>query len=130
MFARYQSYCANSISESLGPRSPAYRRPRGAAPGVSNCPVTQRNVHERYNLGARYRWGVEASFLVEIHRGYHYEHAFALDWNAMKGYRYLMRMGGHRLNTLARSAGHLEALYAELGVRGAIASIRQSCAAP
>jgi hypothetical protein len=31
---------------------------------------------------------------------------------------------------LARFARHLKALYAELGVRGAIAFIRQSCAAP
>jgi hypothetical protein len=80
-------------------------------------------------LGARYRWGIEAGFLVEKCQGYHYEHAFALDWNAMKGYHYLMRMA-HLFNTLARFARHLKALYAELGVRGAIAFIRQSCAAP
>jgi len=35
-----------------------------------------------------------------------------------------------RFNTLARFARHLKALYAELGVRGTIAFIRQSCAAP
>jgi hypothetical protein len=45
------------------------------------------------------------------------------------GYHYLMRMA-HLFNTLARLARHLKALYAELGVRGAIAFIRQSCAAP
>ena len=44
-------------------------------------------------------------------------------------YHYLMRMA-HLFNTLARFARHLKALYAELGVRGAIAFIRQSCAAP
>jgi hypothetical protein len=26
------------------------------------------------------------------HGVYHYEHAFALNWNAMKGYHYLMRL--------------------------------------
>jgi gamma-glutamylcysteine synthetase len=62
-------------------------------------------------------------------QGYHYEHAFALDWNAMKDYHCLMHMA-HLFNTLARFARHLKALYAELGVRGAIAFIRQSCAAP
>ncbi|MCP3883401.1 MAG: hypothetical protein GY701_34100, partial [Sulfitobacter sp.] len=36
----------------------------------------------------------------------------------------------HLFNTLARFAHHLKALYAELGVRAAIAFIRQSCAAP
>jgi hypothetical protein len=63
---------------------------------------------------ARYRWGIEAGFLVEKHQGYHYEHAFALNWNAMKGYHYLMRMA-HLFNTLARFARHLKALYAQLG---------------
>ncbi len=96
---------------------------------ISSRPLTRGNVHERCNLGARYRWGIEAGFLVEKHQGYHYEHAFALDWNAMKGYHYLMRMA-HLFNTLARFSCHLKALYAELGVRGAIAFIRQSCAAP
>ena len=96
---------------------------------LSSRPLTRHNVHERCNLGARHRWGIEAGFLVEKHQGYHYEHAFALDWNAMKGYHHLMRMA-HLFNTLARFARHLKALYAELGVRGAIAFIRQSCAAP
>jgi hypothetical protein len=96
---------------------------------LSSRPLTRHNVHERCNLGARYRWGIETGFLVEKHQGYHYEHAFALNWNAMKGYHYLMRMA-HLFNTLARFARHLKALYAELGVRGAIAFIRQSCAAP
>jgi hypothetical protein len=96
---------------------------------LSSRPLTRHNVHPRCNLGARYRWGIEAAFLVEKHQGYHYEHAFALNWNAMKGYHYLMHMA-HLFNTLARFARHLKALYAELGVRGAIAFIRQSCAAP
>ena len=77
----------------------------------------------------RYRWGIEAGFLVEKHQGYHYEHAFALNWNAMKGYHYLMRMA-HLFNTLARFSQHLKGLYAKYGVRGAIAFIRESCAAP
>jgi len=47
----------------------------------------------------------------------------------MEGYHYLMRMA-QLFNTLVRFARHLEALYAELGVRGTIAFIRQSCAAP
>ncbi len=49
---------------------------------ISSRSLDRSNVHERCNLGARYRWGIEAGFLVEKHQGYHYEHAFALDWNA------------------------------------------------
>ncbi len=96
---------------------------------ISSRPFDRNNVHERCNLGARYRWGIEAGFLVEKHQGYQYEHAFALDWNAMKGYHHLMRMA-HLFNTLARFSRHLKGLYAKLGVRGAIAFIRESCAAP
>jgi hypothetical protein len=58
---------------------------------ISSRPIHQHNVHERCNLGARHRWGIEAGFLVEKHQGYQYEHAFALNWNAMKGYHFLMR---------------------------------------
>lgn len=96
---------------------------------ISSRPLDRNNVHERCNLGARYRWGIEAGFLVEKHQGYQYEHAFALDWNAMKGYHHLMRMA-HLFNTLARFSRHLKELYAKLGVRGAIAFVRESCAAP
>jgi hypothetical protein len=70
---------------------------------LSSQPLSQDNVHERCNLGARQRWGIEAGFLVEKHQGYHYEHAFALDWNAMQGYHLLMRLA-HVFNTLARSS--------------------------
>ncbi|WP_157817397.1 transposase family protein [Candidatus Thiodictyon syntrophicum] len=96
---------------------------------LSSQPLSRANAHERCNLGARYRWGIEAGFLVEKHQGYHYEHAFALNWNAMKGYHYLMRLA-HLFNTLARFARHLRELYRTLGVRGAIAFIRASCAGP
>jgi hypothetical protein len=96
---------------------------------LSSQPLSHTNVHERCNLGARHRWGIEAGFLVEKHQGYHYEHAFALDWNAMQGYHLLMRLA-HVFNTLARFTRQLRGLYQELSVRGAIAFIRSSCAAP
>jgi hypothetical protein len=96
---------------------------------LSSQPLCRDNLHERCNLGARYRWGIEANFLVEKHQGYHYEHAFALNWNAMQGYHYLMHLA-HLFNALARLARHLRELYRALGVRGARAFIRSSCAAP
>jgi len=68
---------------------------------ISSRPINTRNIHERCNLGARYRWGIEASILVEKHQGYSYEHSFAIDWQAMRGYHYLMRLA-HVFNTLAR----------------------------
>jgi len=94
---------------------------------LSSRPLSRLNIHDRCNLGARARWGIEAGFLVEKHQGYHYEHPFARDWNAMRGYHLLMRMA-HLFNTLARFAAHLKTFYAQLGVRGMIAFVRSTCA--
>jgi hypothetical protein len=47
-------------------------------------------------------------------------------WSCFRGPLYL----AHLFNALARLARHLRALYRQLGVRGAIAFIRSSCAAP
>ena len=96
---------------------------------ISSRPISRLNVHTRCNLGARYRWGIEAGFLVEKHQGYSYEHAFAKNWNAMKGYHYLMRLA-HLFNTLARFSKELAGLFAELGVRAAIGFIRNTLTGP
>ncbi len=89
---------------------------------LSSRPLSRLNVHERCNLGARYRWGIEAGFLVEKHQGYHDEHAFAYTWSAMKGYHLLIRMA-HLFNTIARLARHLKPFYAQLGAR--VSSVTQ-----
>ena len=96
---------------------------------LSSRPLYANNVHERCNLGGRHRWGIEAGFLVEKHQGYQYEHSFAQDWNAMRGYHYLMRLG-HLLNTLARFSSTLAKKFCEMGVRGFIRFIRESLGAP
>jgi hypothetical protein len=57
---------------------------------LSSRPLSKHNLHERCNLGARHRWGIESNFLVEKHQGYSYEHCFAQDWQAMKGFHYLI----------------------------------------
>ena len=86
---------------------------------ISSKPLNKRNLHERCNLGARYRWGIESGILVEKRQGYQYEHAFSYDWNAMKGYHYLMRIG-HMINVLAQYSERLVKTVRELGVRGFI----------
>ncbi len=96
---------------------------------ISSRPLSRRNVHTRCNLGARYRWGIEGAFLVEKHQGYAYEHAFAKQWNAMKGYHYLMRLA-HLLNTLARFSKDLAGLFSTLGVQAAIGFIRNTLTGP
>ena len=97
---------------------------------ISSRPLTSYNLHERCNLGARYRWGIEANFLVEKHQGYHYEHCFALDWQAMKGYHYLMRLA-HLFNTLVRFfSPTLTKFFKQLGVQGFIAFIYNTFTGP
>jgi hypothetical protein len=96
---------------------------------ISSRSLSRLNVHTRCNLAARYRWGIEGAFLVEKHQGYCYEHAFAKQWNAMKGYHYLMRLA-HLLNTLARFSKELAELFSTFGVQAAIGFIRNTLTAP
>jgi len=87
---------------------------------LSSEPVTRFNVHQRCNLGARYRWGIEnGGFLVEKRHGYQYEHAFSFNWNAMKGFHILMRIG-HLINVLAQYSCLLKPLWDKKGARAFI----------
>ena len=96
---------------------------------ISAEPLHKRTVHERCNLGARHRWGIESCILVEKHQGYEYEHCFSYDWKVMCGYHYLMRLG-HALNVLARHSHALAKFVRDLGVRGLIAFVRNTIASP
>jgi len=96
---------------------------------ISDKPLFRKNLHERCNLGARHRWGIESGILVEKRHGYHYEHIFSYNWNAMKGYHYLMRLG-HLINVLAVYSERLVKIVGELGVRGFIRFIRSTISGP
>ncbi len=96
---------------------------------LSSRELKHHNVHERCNLGARYRWGIEANFLVEKHQGYHYEHCFSLNWNAMKGYHCLMRLA-HLFNVLALFSVALIKTVKLLGKRGLLQLVRATLSAP
>ena len=96
---------------------------------LSSNPLNKSNVHKRCNLGARHRWGIESSILVEKRHGYNYEHLFSHGWNAMKGFHFLMRMG-HLLNVLAQYSAALIKTVQKLGVRGFIGFLRSTMAGP
>ena len=96
---------------------------------LSSRPLKASNLHERCNLGARHRWGIESNFLVEKHQGYSYEHRFTTDWNAMKGYHFLMKIG-HCLNALARFSEQMRQAFSTMGVRPLLRFIRETYAAP
>jgi len=96
---------------------------------ISSKPLNSSNVHERCNLAARHRWGIESGILVEKRHGYQYEHCFSYNWDVMKGYHYLMRIA-HMLNILAQYSERLVRLVRTLGARGFIRFVRQTMAAP
>ena len=90
---------------------------------VSDLPFCRKKVHKRCNLGGRHRWAIEEGFLVEKRQGYNYEHCYAYDWNAMRGYHYLMRIG-HLLNVLAAFSVKLVTVFKEKGPQGFIEFVR------
>ena len=96
---------------------------------LSSEPLNRWNLHERCNLGARSRWAIEAGFLVEKQHGYQYEHCFCYDWNAMKGFHYLMQLG-HMFNVMARYSAKIARIVQETGVRGLIRFVRETIASP
>lgn len=96
---------------------------------ISSNPLDQRNINERCNLGARNRWGIETGILVEKQHGFGYEHCFSYNWNAMKGYHYLMRMG-HLFIILAQYSECLIKKVKQLGLKGFIRFIRETVTGP
>lgn len=102
---------------------------KGRHAWISSEPLSKGNVHYRCNLAARHRWAIENQILVEKRHGYEYEHCFSYNWNAMKGFHYLMRLG-HLLNVLAQLSIYLEEYVARLGVRGLIRFVRETLTGP
>jgi len=96
---------------------------------ISSEPLTADNLHERCNLAARNRWGIESNILVEKRQGYQYEHLFSHNWSAMRGYHYLMHIA-HALCALATHSEMLAKLVASKGIRPTILFIRQTLTAP
>ena len=93
---------------------------------ISSEPLNKWNLHQRCNLGARYRWAIEnGGFLVEKKYGYQYEHAFSFNWNAMKGFHLLMRIG-HLINVLAQYSHLLKSLWEKKGARAFIKFIDET----
>jgi Pyruvate/2-oxoacid:ferredoxin oxidoreductase delta subunit len=96
---------------------------------ISSKPLTKENIHERCNLAARYRWCIETNILIEKHHGYQYEHCFSYDWNAMKGYHYLMRLA-HLFNVLAEYSESMVSYIKRTGIRNLIRFIRNTLTGP
>ncbi len=96
---------------------------------ISSKPLTKDNLHERCNLAARYRWGIETNILIEKHHGYQYEHCFSYDWKAMKGYYYLMHLA-HMMNVLTEYSEKLSVYIKENGIRNLIQFVLSTISGP
>ena len=96
---------------------------------ISSKILNKRNVHDRCNLAARHRWNIEAEILVQKHHGYQYEHCFSYNWNAMRGYHFLMRIG-LMLNVLVQYSECFIDVIKTLGKRGAVKFIFETLKGP
>jgi len=90
---------------------------------LSSIPINIDNVHELCNLGARKIGLMEDSINTEKHRGYHYEHAFSYDFNAMQGFHLLMRMA-HAVNALSEFTKRLKKWIKEHGCSATLKIIK------
>jgi len=90
---------------------------------ISSDPITSNNVHQSCNLVARKRWLQENNILKEKHQGYHYEHIFSHNWNAMRGYHYLMHIG-RMLNEMALHSIYLTEQVKAVGIQSFIKRFR------
>lgn len=89
---------------------------------ISSKPLNNKNVFMRCTKMARYRWKIENNFLIEKHEGYFFEHVYSYNWQAMKGFHYLMKIG-HFMNAMAVNSEILLEYVNEKGVRGFIGDL-------
>lgn len=86
---------------------------------VFSEPVDRKTVHKNCNLAARKRWLHENNILKEKRQGYQYEHIFSYDFNAMRGYHYLMHIA-RMLNEMALHSINLIKHVRSVGIQAFI----------
>jgi hypothetical protein len=89
---------------------------------LSSKRITDDNVFELCTVIARSRWRIENLFHVLKNNGYNYSHCYSYNWNAMKGFHYLMKFG-HFINVLIAHSEHLSVYVRIEGQRDFIQSI-------
>jgi len=92
---------------------------------ISGKPITAQNVHERCNLGARFRWGIEDSHHTEKRRGYCYEHLFSHNWQAMCGFHHLLRLA-HLIHAITFATPRAAKLIGAMGIREFLIFVKET----
>lgn len=96
---------------------------------ISSISININNVHELLNLGARKKELIEDSMNAEKNRGYKYKHAFSHNWNTMRGFHYLMRLG-HAINAISEFTKELKRYVKELGCSATLKLIKETLFSP
>ena len=96
---------------------------------ISGRPLTVQNVHERCNLGARFRWGIEDSHHTEKRRGYCYEHLFSHNWQAMCGFHHLLRLA-HLIHAMTFATPCAAKLVGKMGLREFFTFVKETLTGP
>jgi hypothetical protein len=96
---------------------------------ISGQQLTAQNVHERCNLGARFRWGIEDSNHTEKRRGYCYEHLFSHNWQAMCGFHHLMRLA-HLIHAITFATRRVAKLVRKVGLREFLTFVKETLTGP
>lgn len=96
---------------------------------ISSIRININNVHELLNLGARKNYFIEDSINTEKNRGYNYKHLYSHNWNAMKGFHYLMRLG-HAINALCEFSKKLKQYIKTLGCSATLKLIKETLFSP
>jgi hypothetical protein len=96
---------------------------------ISSMPLDVYNLHARCNLAARRRWNIENQIQEEKCRGYNYSHCYAYNWNAMKGFHFLMNIAV-AMNELARNCEPLFDEFIEKGFERFVGFVRETLSGP
>lgn len=94
---------------------------------ISSVALSRDNVVCRCNEGGFCRWSIEEGFFVQKRCGYHYEHLYSYEWEAMRGYHLLMRLA-ELLNTLAYNSLKLIGVAKEKGLQGLVSFVKTTLA--
>lgn len=113
--------------EEIDPQSGEIVQKRSKHAWLSSEEITRGNLHCRCNLMARRRWAIETSMLIEKKQGYCYEHLFSLNFQAMKGFHYLMRIA-HAINEIARFTKEVAKKVAIMGLNAFFSFVKETCA--
>ena len=113
--------------EEIDPQSGKIVQKRSKHAWLSSKEITRSNFHCRCNLMGRRRWAIETSMLVEKKQGYCYEHLLSQNFQAMKGFHYLMRIA-HAINEIARFTKEVAKKVSIMGLNAFFIFVKETCA--